>query len=132
MSAAHFTGRAGTGGTPDLGTVFKITTPESNAALAFAAVSDGAYPFGALIEVLQQCRQPGCPLWNHEMGGAPQASARCTRSPRWNRDAAPYLHRPDGRKSPERVEILDTAGFLYGTTAYGGTAGNGTVFKFTP
>ena len=42
-----------------------------------------------------------------------------------------FQTRPDGAH-PEAGLILDTAGNLYGTTAYGGAYDSGTVFKLTP
>jgi len=38
---------------------------------------------------------------------------------------------PDG-DSPYAAVIADERGALYGTTGYGGSLGNGTVFKLTP
>jgi len=45
------------------------------------------------------------------------------------------LHRFTGGKdgaTPESVLVLDSAGNLYGTTSYGGTAGDGVLFEVTP
>jgi len=125
-------GTTGTGGTPDLGTVFKITTAGVETPLyAFAGGSDGAYPFGTLIEVFSSVGSPGVLYGTTNGGGTSGVGTLYKITLAGTETPLHTFTGPDGG-NPRSALILDTAGFLYGTTAYGGTAGNGTVFKFTP
>jgi uncharacterized repeat protein (TIGR03803 family) len=113
------------GGAANVGTVFKITTGGvENVLHAFGVASDGAYPFGALVNVngiyygtTESGGSSGFgTVFSVTTGGSETVLYNFTGSPGDGRVAASTLH-----------EIGTT---LYGTTVYGGANDLGTVFKF--
>ncbi|MGO9484998.1 MAG: choice-of-anchor tandem repeat GloVer-containing protein [Rhodomicrobium sp.] len=123
------------------GTVFKLTPPASGTGSWTETVlysfmggtTDGRCPVGNLVMdaqgALYGAVQMGGPLGQgYIFKLTPPASGTSA----WTET---ILHSfgssPDGN-SPVAGVIFDAHGSLYGTTAYGGTANNGTVYKLTP
>ena len=68
------------------------------------------------------CEPPGCGIV-FEL--SPESNGN------WNENALHEFDRSDG-SFPASPLTFDGSGNLYGSTAYGGSAGNGTVFELTP
>ncbi len=133
-SDGNFYGTTASGGTDNLGTVFKITSGGTETVLhSFTAhATDGASPFGGLIEV------GGNFYGTTAFGGT-------------TNDGTVFMITPDGTETvlysfpttgdgrvPAGNLILGSDGNFYGITVFGGLSGgggalgDGTVFKITP
>jgi len=128
-SDGNFYGVTPFGGDSNNGTVFKVTPSGSFTKLHDFSSSDGAQPWGALIQI-------GSVLFGTTAAGgsSPACSGGCgTIFKVTSTGVVTTLHSfisTDG-ESPVGGLIQATDGNLYGTTLLGGTGGDGTVFKST-
>jgi uncharacterized repeat protein (TIGR03803 family) len=117
------------GGNTNAGTVFKVSTNGSNfAALhAFSGAADGATPYGALIQ------DGGGYLYGTTFGGGTNADGTVFKVDT-NGIALVTLHAFDGSDGsyPGTGLTQGSNGVFYGTTIYGGSSGDGTIFQITP
>jgi uncharacterized repeat protein (TIGR03803 family) len=117
-------------GTNGGGTVFKVTTSGAFTNLAnFGDLPTGGYPSGGVT------LGPEGNLYGTTTSGSAQTGGTVFQMTTNGVlttlyvFSAPYVN-ADGAR-PSAPVILAPDGYLYGTTAYGGTNGNGTVFKMT-
>ena len=118
------------GGACDCGTVYKLSPDGTETLLhAFAGGSDGAYPYYSSSLLIKH---------GNIYGTTFQGGGSCNCGTIFKIDSAgkeTVLHaftaNGDG-SDPETSLIADKAGNLYGTTAFGGLGGAGTVFKLAP
>jgi uncharacterized repeat protein (TIGR03803 family) len=128
-SDGNLYGTTPSGGPSGKGTAFRITTGGTFAVLhAFAGGSDGAVPyFSSLLEA-----QDGNFYGTTQQGGASNKGTVFRMTPA---GAVTILHAfaggADGA-TPDEPLIQAADGTLYGTTAAGGPANAGTVFRMTP
>jgi uncharacterized repeat protein (TIGR03803 family) len=140
-AAGNLYGTTYDGGEYGLGAVFKLSPGSDGASTetvlySFFGGTDGAGPTGGLI-----WDSAGSLYGTTTSGGNGCSPSDCgvvfkltpSSGGKWSQSVL-YSFRGysngDG-SSPFAALVLDSAGHLYGTTAYGGT-GNGTVFKLTP
>jgi uncharacterized repeat protein (TIGR03803 family) len=116
----NFYGTTEEGGAPRLGTVFKISPGGAMAVLyEFTGGTDGAYPWAPPIQA------PDGNIYGVSFNGTNQGKAyKITPSGTFSVIAT----LPWGTQAPF---ILGADGNLYGTTPYGGTFNQGTVFQLT-
>jgi uncharacterized repeat protein (TIGR03803 family) len=122
------------GGKNNAGTVFEIAADGAETVLyAFTGKSDGAYPFAGLIE------DSSGNLYGTTQGGGLQDcdGAYCGTVFKVAPDGTEtvlyaFSGPPNDGDHPYGNLIEDSAGNFYGTTAYGGSADAGTVFKLAP
>jgi uncharacterized repeat protein (TIGR03803 family) len=111
------------------GTVFKVDTNGNETILHAFQGSDGNYPESILVHDSQGN------LYGTTLQGGPASNVGGTVFKITPRGAFSVLYdflgEPDGG-GPAGPLTIDSAGNLYGTTASGGTTGNGTVFKLVP
>ena len=112
------------------GTVYKITLDGTLTTLHYFAGSDGANPVGGLIQAAD-----GNLYGETTTGGAYNGGTVFSITPSgalttiYNFCSLPYC--ADGSDPPADV-VQAPDGNFYGTTATGGAAGQGTIFKLTP
>jgi uncharacterized repeat protein (TIGR03803 family) len=123
--AGNFYGTTYEGGTYSAGTVYKVdTTGHETVLYSFTGGSDGGYPWGGVT-----LDATGNLYGTTELGGAQfrgvvfKLDTVLTETPLYS-----FTGGSDGSE-PTAGVILDSAGNIYGTTYYGGTAGVGVVFK---
>ncbi len=128
------------GGTAGFGTVFSLR-PQHGVYVEtilheFAGLKqrDGSCPYGGLI-----VGAGGTLFGTTEMGGAPGCSSGCGTVFALGQGGSTYteqiLYRFQGRDdghNPYAGLLADAGGALYGTTYYGGSHGQGAVFKLSP
>ena len=121
-------GTTAAGGTSNKGTVFKITPngPES-VLYSFAGVPDGQYPNAGLI-----MDGSGNLYGTTLVGGANGPGTVFKITPNGTESVLYSFANGSDGQDPYAGLIMDGSGNLYGTTVYGGTSNNGTVFKITP
>jgi len=130
-SAGNLYGTTVSGGNinSSAGTVFKIDASNNETVLySFTAGNDGGFPIGGLTV------GPGGILYGTTAaGGTKLAGTVFELDPNtmvetvlWN-----FTGGNDGG-SPASNLVMDSAGNLYGTTAFGGSLGNGNVFELNP
>jgi uncharacterized repeat protein (TIGR03803 family) len=124
------------GGASGKGTVFELSPPTAggkwslNTLYQFTGGSDGGLPSGV---ILASGNLYGM-TWR---GGASGKGTVFELSPptaggKWTLNTLyPFTGGSDGA-NPTGGLIMDSEGNLYGTTAWGGASGNGTVFELTP
>jgi uncharacterized repeat protein (TIGR03803 family) len=117
------------GGANELGTLYKIdpTTGAETVLHAFAGGAEGSAPYGALT------LDKGILYGTTSAGGPANAGTIFSLDPATGIVTTLYAFEggtSDGY-SPQ-AGLLNAGGILYGTTAYGGPYGDGTVFKFNP
>jgi uncharacterized repeat protein (TIGR03803 family) len=133
-SAGNLYGTSTYGGSADLGTVFKIAAAGGTITVLHnfgdpAVANDGVAPYGGLV--LDSAGN----LYGTTFGGNDSSYAGTVFKLNTSGHNYTVLHTfSDGTVANDGVApygglILDSAGNLYGTTAYGGSAGGGTVFK---
>ena len=137
-SAGNLYGTTVWGGTANLGTVFKINASGQETLLySFAGGSDGANPESGVIADAAgnlygstQGGGSGAGCTNYSCGTIFEINSSGSESVLYtfNGDTASGVI--DGA-NPWGGLVRDSAGNLYGTTIYGGTAGFGTIFKIT-
>jgi uncharacterized repeat protein (TIGR03803 family) len=127
-SDGNFYGTASGGGIYGLGTVFQITPAGVLTVIySFTGGSDGATPRGALVQGAN-----GNFYGTAEYGGTNgdgtifEITPAGVLTPLYN-----FTGQPDGA-TPLADSVQGADGNYYGTTAYGGASGNGTVFRITP
>jgi uncharacterized repeat protein (TIGR03803 family) len=129
-SDGNFYGTAAYGGSSGVGTVFKMTARGVFTPLYSFRTNgiDGQRPEAALIE-----GSNGCFYGTTSYGGSNGCGTIFAITPA---GALTTLHSFTGSgtdgSGPTAPMILGTDGNFYGTTAYGGTRGYGTVFRMTP
>ena len=136
-------GTTSQGGNSGYGTVFKLTPPAKGLTAwtetvlhrftgGFTGGSDGADPIAGLI-----ADKEGALYGTTQGGGTGGAGAVFKLTPpakgqtAWTETVLHSFTNSDG-SSPNAGLIADNSGALYGTTAGGGSAFSGTVFKLTP
>ncbi len=116
------------GGTSGLGTVFKIA-PISGAETtvhSFARGRDGQHPEAALLDF-------GGNLYGTTYAGGTSSNGTVFRiNLATGAETVVYSFAGGGDGANPYGALIDVGGILYGTTAFGGTSGNGTVFKIHP
>ncbi|HEV2320433.1 MAG TPA: choice-of-anchor tandem repeat GloVer-containing protein [Verrucomicrobiae bacterium] len=117
-----------TTGYSDNGAIFRITTGGTLTVIySFSGGSDGANPYGALVQANDGNLYGTC-------SGGGDANGDGTLFVVSTNGAFSSLYTFSGGSdgsSPQGALIQGTDGNLYGTTAYGGTAGDGTAFLVT-
>ncbi len=124
-SAGNFYGTTFSGGTGQVGVVFELSPSGSETVLLnFARGDNGHYPFAGVIRD-STGNLYGTTLWggNGEAGVVYELNAAGQQTILYS-----FPSVTDGRY-PNSPVTLDSAGNVYGTTFYGGAAGDGTVFK---
>jgi uncharacterized repeat protein (TIGR03803 family) len=126
-----FYGTTELGGTSGNGTVFSITpSGTENVLYSFGPRPDGASPLASLIDV------EGTLFGTTTSGGANcGASYGCGTVFSITTDGTETVLHSFGSGTDGRdpaAALTDVNGSLYGTTEFGGTSGNGTVFALTP
>jgi len=130
-SAGNLYGTTSGGGTGGAGVVFKINTSGSETVLyAFTGGTDGGYPLSGVIR-----DSAGNLYGTTEFGGTSASGAGVV----FKLDTSgietvlySFTGGADGGYPLWVVLVRDSKGNLYGTTAGGGTAGAGVVFKVDP
>jgi uncharacterized repeat protein (TIGR03803 family) len=126
-SDGYLYGTTSGGGTNGDGTVFKISTNGTLTSLySFTGAEDGVGPVAGLVQ-----RGDGCLYGTTQFGGARGAGTVFRIS---TNGEFTILHSFTGAKEgaqPNGGLAQGSDGGLYGTTAYGGTYGDGTVFRLT-
>lgn len=120
-------GTTSSGGTYNNGTVFAIPADGSGYGVIynFAGGSDGASPFGGLVDL------DGTLYGTTELGGKYNAGTVYSMTPSGTETVIhSFGAKQDGAKPYASLTILN--GTLYGTTAYGGASKKGTIFEITP
>jgi uncharacterized repeat protein (TIGR03803 family) len=116
-------------GGASIGTIFKVDASGNEKVLHTFDGSSGAYPEGALVSDSQGN------LYGTTIQGGPggiaggilyEITLQGVFSPVYA-----FPGEPSGGGSPAGPLLMDSAGNFYGTTASGGTTGNGTVYKLT-
>ncbi len=133
-SDGNFYGTTASGGTANLGTVFKITSGGTETVLhAFTAHgTDGASPFGGLIEV------GGNFYGTTAFGGTTNDGTVFMITPGGTETVLYSFPTTGDGRVPAGNLILGSDGNFYGITVFGGLSGgggalgDGTVFKITP
>ena len=130
-SAGNLYGVAWSGGTHDLGTVFKIDAKTHAETLlhAFAGgADDGAHPSGPLL------LDPQGNLFGTTLNGGPNDTGVVFEISPGGTEKVVYAFGPNsgsGPREPNGYLALDSAGHLYGTTIRGGAQNRGAVYKLT-
>jgi uncharacterized repeat protein (TIGR03803 family) len=133
-SDGNFYGTTASGGTDNLGTVFKITSGGTETVLhSFTAhATDGASPFGGLIEV------SGNFYGTTAFGGTTNDGTVFKITPSGTETVLYSFPTTGDGRVPAGNLILGSDGNFYGITVFGGLSGtggangDGTVFKITP
>ncbi len=127
-SDGDFYGTTYSGGTYNSGTVFKINTNGNRTNLwAFSGGSDGANPFGGLVQ-----GGDGSFYGTASGGGTNNDGTIFRISPSGNLTTLHAFNGSDGA-SPDATLVQGSDGNFYGTTYIGGTkGGTGTVFRIGP
>jgi uncharacterized repeat protein (TIGR03803 family) len=132
--AGNLYGTAGAGGAYGQGVAFELTPTSSGWAesvlYSFTGGADGGGPYAGLI--FDTAGNLYSTTWG---GGRPDCGCGVVfklapTSSGWN-ESVLYSFGPDGQNSDAEL-MFDGAGLLYGVAWYGGTYGNGNVFKLTP
>jgi len=121
-------GMTSAGGRYGGGTVFTITTAGQEAVLHDfgASPSDGTSPLGSLLDVGDTLYGTTFSGGSHGRGTVFKITTAGQESVLYNFGASPN----DG--TGPAAGLIDVRGTLYGTTAYGGSHGGGTVFTIAP
>lgn len=115
-------------GQPGCGIVFKLAPDGAETVLyAFRGGSDGSFPLAGLTADAQ-----GNLYGTTSQGGAAKAGTVFRISPQGRERILLSFNGADGGATPYGALIMDGTGNLYGTTAAGGAANTGTVFKLSP
>jgi uncharacterized repeat protein (TIGR03803 family) len=123
-SAGNLYGTTFSGGTAGWGVVFKLDTSGNETVLhSFASGTDGANPTGVIRDSVGD-------IYGTTIYGGPSRAGVVYRVSKAGTETALYSFTggTDGMGSYAGV-VRDSAGNLYGTTAYGGAAGVGVAFK---
>lgn len=116
------------GGTYDHGTLFKISTTGAITILKhFNLAVDGGYPYGSLIQA-KDGNFYG--LLNSGPGGSGGVIFKITSTGVYTMLKNLSINTDGGRPKGHLIQATD--GNFYGLNSAGGTAGYGTIFRFTP
>jgi len=116
------------GGTDDYGTVFSVNpnTGAETVLHSFGSGTDGATPLASLIDVngmlFGTTNGGGTSAWGTVFSVNPNTGAETV--------VYSFLGGTDGEYP--KASLIDVKGALYGTTEFGGTYDNGTVFSVNP
>lgn len=133
-AAGNFYGTTGGGGPAGVGVIYKLDTKGRESILySFTGGGDGANPSSGLI------MDSAGNLYGTASGGGPAGSGVVFKLDPTGHETVLYsftgqccaVPTTDG-VDPQGGVIMDSAGNLYGTTAYGGSSGWGTVYKLDP
>ncbi len=127
-SAGNLYGTTEAGGATVDGTVFKVTPAGSESVLhSFGAVPDGSGPFSGLV-----MDSIGDLYGTTFAGGASDNGTVFKVTPTGTESVLYYFKGgTSDAAGPRAGLIMDSAGDLYGTTAFGGVNNDGTVFKIS-
>ena len=130
--AGNLYGTTYLGGAAGVGVVYKLDASGQESLLySFAGRADGANPLGGLALDSAGNLYGTTSLGGSQNGRSAQGVV-FKLNPAGRETLVHIFSDPVGGTQPNAGVILDLAGNLYGTTYYGGTAGNGTVFKLDP
>jgi uncharacterized repeat protein (TIGR03803 family) len=125
------------GGTAGMGTVFQLTpgpngTWQENVPYSFQGGTDGSFPTATPI-----FSAAGNLYGTTSTGGRPSCDCGTVfkltlTGGSWNEKIVHFFGKGRDGYSPNYGLTLDPAGSLFGTTPFGGTGGQGTVFEITP
>jgi uncharacterized repeat protein (TIGR03803 family) len=123
----NFYGTATKGGSPGLGTIFKLTPKGVQTVLHnFTGTPDGDSPYGRLL-----IDAKGNLYGTTNYGGTAGAGTVFKLAPDGTETILhSFLGTPDG-STPQSGLIVDSQGNLYGTTSAGGIHSEGTIFEIT-
>ena len=125
-SAGNLYGTTQQGGADGVGTVFELSASGTESLLhSFGAGLDGAYPHGVLVtdsagNLYGTTAQGGI----HGNGAVFKVSVTGAQSLLYS-----FAGGTSDGATPAAALVMNSAGILYGTTEYGGTDGDGTVFE---
>jgi uncharacterized repeat protein (TIGR03803 family) len=129
-SDGHFYGTTVYGGAYSNGVVYRVDPNSFTLLHSFNGGTDGAHPYGGLL-------QGTGPYAYYLYGTASSGGAygqgtvfRVSRTDGTLINLHPFAGNPDGA-APMAGLIRGSDGYFYGTTKYGGSNGNGTVFKMS-
>jgi uncharacterized repeat protein (TIGR03803 family) len=131
-SAGNLYGTTSYGGESGVGTVYELS-PDGNGTwtesviYTFTDGTDGGHPGGLLID--QTGNLYGATSGHNTLGSVYELAR--SSGGQWNFTVLHDFEGPDGA-SPEGSLVMDQAGDLYGTTAFGGENDNGVVFEVAP
>ena len=121
-------GTTDSGGTSDVGTVFKLLPDGSEIVLySFSGGSDGAYPYAGLI-----LDTTGNFYGTTKQGGTSDQGTVFQITPSGELTILYSFAGGDDGANPLAGLVMDEAGNLYGTTSLGGIENYGTIFKLAP
>jgi uncharacterized repeat protein (TIGR03803 family) len=131
------------GGVNDFGTVFKLTPGGSGGTWtgtvlhSFAGSTDGANPVGGLVFDSAGNLYGTTPQGGSSFGLGTVFKLKPVEGGQWKESIIHRFKGGDNGSTPEAGVIFDTSGNLYGTTAFGGSAGCegngcGTIFRLKP
>jgi uncharacterized repeat protein (TIGR03803 family) len=126
-ASGNLYGTTVTGGAHNSGTVFKVTATGTETVLySFTGGSDGSQPFAGLIA------DASGNLYGTTNGGGASGNGTVFKVTPSGTETVLYSFTggSDG-SNPRAGLIADASGNLYGTTSFGGTTDNGTVFGLT-
>lgn len=130
-NAGHLYGTTAHGGEGNAGTVFKVNAPLQESVLySFCSQQDcvdGATPYAALV------RDSAGNLYGTTLSGGANREGTVFKVDPTGQETVLYSFTggADGYAPFSRL-VRDSAGNLYGTAAFGGAYGSGTVFKIAP
>ena len=133
-ASGNLYGTTAFGGSSDVGAVFKLSPsarpPWTETPLySFAGETDGSFPLGSLIFDTSG-NLYGTTMEGGSLGYGTVFKLTPSATPPWTETLLYSFSGNDGA-SPVAGLIADAAGNLYGTTQFGGSADDGTVFKLT-
>ena len=126
-SDGNFYGATYKGGAKGNGTIFRITPNGALTTLVAFALTNGAFPLAELVQ------DPAGMFYGTTAGGGAHTNGTVFRMSAAG--ALTVLHSFGGGADgsyPSAALLLGSDGNFYGTTAYGGAYGAGTVFRMTP
>jgi len=124
------------GGANFLGSVFKMSPGGTVTTLySFCSqsnCSDGEFPRGALVQATNGDLYGTTPITDPLACSRIMAQYSKSLRAAHSRLCTPFASKVDALTAVIRWETLAVDGDIYGTTAYGGATGNGTIFRITP
>jgi uncharacterized repeat protein (TIGR03803 family) len=135
--SGNFYGPAAFGGAFNNGGIFELSPTSSGwtstVIYSFAGGTDGGTPQGSLVRDASGNLYGGTGggTGTSCTGGCGQVYELSLTSSGWTKTTIHSFNTTDGAY-PYSTLLLDSAGNLYGTTAYGGTYGHGVVFELSP
>ncbi len=116
----------GSGGSGNYGSIYTVDSSDAFATLLSFNYTDGAYPYGALVQA-----SDGNLYGTTQAGGAYDHGTIFRMTTSGSLTTLHSFHYSDG-SAPFGALVQGTDGSFYGTTTKGGAGGLGTIFQMTP